>query len=132
MVEEPTPPPDADALPPPVHTGAAGEPQQGPPPMELDATGAMPAYANYCRINSGPEEMILDFCLHPSPFAADVAKLKVQDRIVLSYYTAKRLHRALEMSLERYEATFGVLEPDVRRRAIRLPDAPGTGGTQNP
>ena len=128
MPDEPTPTPGTSELPPQAHTGGAGEPQMGPPPIELDAANVLPSYANYCRINSGPEEMILDFCLHPSPFGADVTKLRVQDRIVLSYYTAKRLQRALEMSLERYEATFGVLEPDVRRRTIRAPGSSEPGG----
>jgi hypothetical protein len=35
---------------------------------------------------------------------------------VTNYYTAKRLLHALQMTLQRHEATFGVLEIDVQKR----------------
>jgi hypothetical protein len=37
-------------------------------------------------------------------------------RIVTNYYTAKRLLYALQMSIQRHEATFGMLEIDVQKR----------------
>ena len=42
--------------------------------------------------------------------------LVITQRIVVNYYTAKRLLAALQMSVQRHEAAFGVLETDVQKR----------------
>jgi hypothetical protein len=43
----------------------------------------------------------------------------VTRRIVLSFYTAKRLLNAITMSVQRHEANFGRLETDVRSRLLK-------------
>ena len=39
--------------------------------------------------------------------------IKISQRLVLNYFTAKRLWGAMGFSLQRHEQTFGVLEIDV-------------------
>ena len=73
-------------------------------------------YSNYCRVTGTPEELILDCCLSTNPQPGQVVELKVQNRIVLSFYTAKRLLAALHMAVQRHESAFGVLETDVSKR----------------
>ena len=48
--------------------------------------------------------------------------IPVTQRIITNYYTAKRMLHALAMTLERHEATFGVVEVNVERRV-----RPGAG-----
>ena len=45
----------------------------------------------------------------------------VTQRLIMNFYTAKRLCSALAMTLQRHEATFGNVELDVRRRAQPAP-----------
>ena len=61
--------------------------------------------------------MILDFGLNPQPFATGRQDVKANQRIVMNFYTAKRLLTALGMTIQRHEQTFGSIELDVRRRA---------------
>ncbi len=73
-------------------------------------------YANFCRVMSTPEELVLDLGLNPQPYATGPQTVNVSQRIILNHYTAKRLLSALSMALQRHEQAFGVLETDVRKR----------------
>ena len=73
-------------------------------------------YANFCRVSSTPEELVLDLGLNPNPFATGPTTINVSQRIILNHFTAKRLLQALSMALQRHEQAFGVLETDVRKR----------------
>ena len=84
----------------------------------LDSEHLSPIYANFARVTSSPEELILDFGLNPQPFGANAAPIKVSERLVLNYYTAKRLWAALGIALQRHEQAFGVLETDVNKRVL--------------
>lgn len=77
---------------------------------------AVAGYANFCRVSSTPEELILDLGLNPTPYATGKVDVHVNQRIILNHYTAKRLWSALSMALQRHEQAFGVLETDVRKR----------------
>jgi hypothetical protein len=102
--------------------------------MVLDDKDALAAYSNFARVTATPEEVILDFALNPNPFKAGRQEIKVTQRLILNFYTAKRLASALVMTLQRHEGTFGSIELDVRRRAhtqpgpsgIQMPRPPGT------
>lgn len=83
---------------------------------EVDDSQAVAGYANFCRVSSTPEELILDLGLNPNPYAQGKTTIKVNQRIIMNHYTAKRLLSALSMSLQRHEQAFGVLETDVRKR----------------
>lgn len=104
------------SVPPP---GPVSEPSAGPPAqptVSVDDSTAMACYANFCRVSSTPEELILDLGLNPNSMQAGDVCIKVSQRIVLNHYTAKRLLGALSTALQRHEQIFGVLEIDVRRR----------------
>jgi len=97
--------------------GAQGQPQQQVNEVVVDDSGTLPSYSNFCRVTATPEEVILDFGLNPQPFATGRQDVKANQRIVMNFYTAKRLLTALGMTIQRHEGTFGAIELDVRRRA---------------
>ena len=84
--------------------------------IEIDDSHIVAGYANFCRVSSTPEELILDLGLNPQPLSPEQHTVKVSQRIILNHFTAKRLMAALGAAIQRYEQTFGVLETDVRRR----------------
>ena len=90
----------------------------------VDDSGTLPSYSNFCRVTATPEEVILDFGLNPQPFAQGRQDVKANERIVMNFYTAKRLLSALSMTIQRHEGTFGSIELDVRRRAGANPRRP--------
>ena len=96
-----------------------GPPDQAPQQRQqvvVDASKAHAAYANFCRVTGTPEELIVDFGLNSQPMGVPTEPIEVTQRIVVNYYTAKRMLAALQMSLQRHEAAFGVLETDVQKR----------------
>lgn len=84
--------------------------------LTVDDSAASAGYANFCRVSSTPEELILDLGLNPNPYAQGNVTVHVSQRIIMNHYTGKRLLSALSMALQRHEQAFGVLETDVRRR----------------
>ncbi len=105
--------------------GQTEEPPQSPPEsrqqepqqtLTVDDSGVTTHYANFCRISSTPEELILDLGLNPSPMSPGKANVAITERIILNHYTAKRLLSALAATLHQHERVFGTLETDVRRR----------------
>ncbi|OHB81937.1 MAG: hypothetical protein A2W31_01510 [Planctomycetes bacterium RBG_16_64_10] len=100
-------------------TAAAPETPPQPPPrpqLQVDDAKAVTCYANFCRVTGTPEELIVDFGLNTQPIGVPTEKIVITERIVLNYYTAKRLLAALQMSVQRHEAAFGVLETDIQKR----------------
>ena len=85
--------------------------------VSLIDTDAHAAYSNFARVTATPEEVIVDFALNPNPFQTGKQEVKVTQRLIMNFYTAKRLCSALAMTLQRHEQTFGAIELDVRRRA---------------
>jgi hypothetical protein len=71
-------------------------------------------YANFCRASGTPEELILDFAFQSNPQAKEAAP--VGQRVVMSYFTAKRLMLMLTTVIQKYEATYGPLALDPRER----------------
>jgi hypothetical protein len=102
-------------------TAAAAQPapQRAAPQgqtLTVDDAGVQACYANFCRVSSTPEELILDLGLNPNPYAQGAITVPVSQRIIMNHFTAKRLLSALSIALQRHEQAFGVLETDVRRR----------------
>ncbi len=83
----------------------------------LDDSHANTAYANFARVSTTSEEVIIDFALNPNPFRQGRQEIKVAQRLVLNFYTAKRLAGVLAVALRGIEQTFGPIELDVRRRS---------------
>jgi hypothetical protein len=84
--------------------------------VEVDDSKAYAAYTNFCRVTGTPEEVILDFGLNAQPFGTMPKTVPISQRIVMSYYSAKRMLAALSMTVQRHEQAFGVLETDVQKR----------------
>ena len=96
-------------------------PQRPVQQMEVvvDDSAAHAAYANFARVTATPEEVIVDFALNPQPFATGRQEVKVSQRLIMNFFTAKRLLGALHMALQQHENVYGVLEVDVGKRAQR-------------
>lgn len=108
---------DTPADNPPASTPAASDGQRQP--VQIEDSRAVAGYANFCRVMGTPEEVILDLGLNPNPFGPATEPIHVTQRIIVNYYTAKRMLAALQYTLQRHEAAFGVLETDVQKRVIR-------------
>ncbi len=104
---------DVSAMPAPTQPSAPPQPQ---PQLVVDASNAQAAYSNFCRVTGTPEELIIDFGLNTQPMGVPTEPIGITQRIVVNFYTAKRLLAALQMSLQRHETAFGVLETDVQKR----------------
>ena len=91
-------------------------PVQPKPQIQIDDSKVAANYANFCRVTGTPEELIIDFGLNPQPFGVPTEPIPVTQRIVTNFYTATRMLHALQMTIQRHEATFGVLETDVQKR----------------
>jgi len=108
----------------PTAPGAAPAEAQGGPPqqprqrvqVQIDDSKTVANYANFCRVTGTPEELIIDFGLNPQPIGIPNQPIPVSQRIITNFYTAKRMLHALSLTVQRHEATFGVLEIDVQRR----------------
>lgn len=86
------------------------------PQVQVDDSKVIACYANFCRATGTPEELILDFGLNPQPFGVPTTPIPITQRIIVNFFTAKRMLYALQMTLQRHEAAFGVLETDVQKR----------------
>ncbi len=91
-------------------------PAQAAPQVQVDDSGIAATYANFCRVTGSPEELIIDFGLNPQPIGVPKEPICVGQRVVVNFFTAKRLLAALQMSVQRHEAVFGVLETDIQKR----------------
>jgi hypothetical protein len=100
----------------PIANVDGAQPVQQRPQIQIDDSKVTANYANFCRVTGTPEELIIDFGLNPQPFGIPTEPIPVTQRIVTNFYTAKRMLQALGLTIQRHEATFGVLETDVQRR----------------
>lgn len=90
--------------------------QQQPVQVQVKDDHVVACYANFCRVTGSPEELIVDFGLNPQPVGMPKDPILVNQRVVMNFFTAKRLLAALQMSVQRHEAVFGVLETDIQKR----------------
>ena len=104
----------------------AAQPQQVQ--FSVDTIGMTSSYTNWYRVTGTPEELILDFGLNPQMGQMPTEPIKLTDRLVMNFYTAKRLLNALHFAVNRHESFFGALEVDVQRRLRNQPSAPRPGG----
>ena len=100
---------------------------QQPVQVQVNDENAMATYANFCRVTGSPEELIIDFGLNPQPIGVPKDPIQVKQRIIVNFFTAKRLLAALQMSVARHESVFGVLETDINKRV-----RPGLQQQQSP
>ncbi|MHB1156806.1 MAG: DUF3467 domain-containing protein [Phycisphaerales bacterium] len=96
--------------------------------LNVDERQMHTSYANGFRTHSTVEEVIMDFGLNMAaqsrPAQQDDAagaavneiNFQVNDRIILNYYTAKRLALSLGQVIRRHEEQFGELKLNVPDR----------------
>jgi Protein of unknown function (DUF3467) len=107
---------------------APPQPQQQPQAMQqfsVDSTALSTAYANFCRVTGTPEELVLDFGLNTSMTPVQNEPVKLTHRLVVNYFTAKRLLGALHMAVQQHENVYGVLETDIQKRVRSAGQAGG-------
>ena len=93
--------------------------------LRVDQSNMGTTYANAFKTNATSEEIIVDFGLNmvvPNPQAkdSDVAGdilFQINNRLILNYYTAKRLALSLGQIVRGYEEKFGELKLNVADRA---------------
>jgi hypothetical protein len=95
--------------------------EQAAPQVKLDDSNVAANYANFCRISGTPEELVLDFALNPQSTGRLPEVLTINQRVILNFYTAKRLLGALHQAVHRHEQAFGSLEIDFRKRVTAPP-----------
>jgi hypothetical protein len=83
--------------------------------IDLDEVTAQGAYSNFVLINHNDAEFVLDFAF----LQVGAPRARVRSRIISSPRHTKRLLRALEFNVRRYEERFGKIEE---------PEAPLPGG----
>jgi hypothetical protein len=102
---------------------APPQPQEPPQPQQfqprefsVDSSNLSTAYANFARLTGTPEELVLDFGLNTQVTPNPHEPIKLIHRLVLDYYTAKRLLGVLHSAVQQHERVYGVLEIDVQKR----------------
>ncbi|MHC4982575.1 MAG: DUF3467 domain-containing protein [Planctomycetota bacterium] len=89
--------------------------------LRVDERNMRTSYANGFRTNSMTDEVLIDFGLNlvmpvPEQQGQGEVVFHVSDRIILNYYSAKRLAIALSQIIRRHEEQFGELELDIAKR----------------
>jgi len=87
--------------------------------LRIDETDMAATYANAFRTNGTAEEVMLDFGLNlvqPTNDQQPEILFQVKNRVILNYYSAKRLALTLGQLIRRHEEQFGELEMDVTKR----------------
>jgi hypothetical protein len=96
-----------------------GAKQPSPPTQfKADSGDAPLTYANFCRAQMTPEELILDFGLTTQLTPDPAAPVRMSQRVVMSFVTAKRLSVALQAKIQQVEAAYGPLELDFQKRLL--------------
>jgi peptidyl-tRNA hydrolase len=88
--------------------------------LRVDERNMKTGYANAFRTNGTAEEVMLDFGLNLMNPSQEEGQqeivFQVNDRIVMNYYSAKRLAITLSQLIRRHEDEFGELQLDVEQR----------------
>ena len=100
---------------------AAQAGQAQAPQFTVDAAGLVSTYTNWYRVTGTPEELVIDFGLNPQMGQVPTEPIKLTTRLVMNFYTAKRLLNALQFAVQRHESFFGVVEVDVQKRVRGFP-----------
>ncbi|MGL4460778.1 MAG: DUF3467 domain-containing protein [Planctomycetia bacterium] len=91
---------------------------QGP---AIDDGKLQPMYTNFCRVTGTPEEIVIDFGLNTEMASTSTQPIRMSQRMVCNFYTAKRLLYALQMAVQRHEKAFGNVETNIQKRVVARP-----------
>jgi len=89
--------------------------------LRIDERTMATTYANAFRTNGTAEEVMLDFGVNlaaPAQKQGDQPEIvfQITNRVIMNYYSAKRLALTLGQLIRRHEEQFGELELDVQKR----------------
>lgn len=102
--------------------GTTETPPQAPVgQFAVDSSHLSTAYANFCRVTGTPEELVLDFGLNTQMTPQPSEPVKLTHRLVVNFFTAKRLLHALHLAVQQHENVYGVLEVDIQKRIRAVP-----------
>jgi len=93
--------------------------------IEVNDAKCVASYSNFCRVTGTPEELIVVSGLNKQVTNETAEPIDISKRIIVNFFTAKRLLAALHMAVQRHEAAFGVLETDVQKRVVGTPQRRG-------
>src|SRR6476660_1077466 len=85
---------------------------QAAPQFPTDYSSLSTVYTNFCRVSVTPEELVLDFGLNPQVSPTPSEPVKLTHRVVMNFFTAKRLLLALNNVVVQHENAYGALELD--------------------
>lgn len=81
------------------------------PTVRFDDAGITNAYANVCNVSSSREEVVLVFGMNNAwERDASEVRVKLNSRVILSPFAAKRLSLLLNNVIKQYEARFGTMD----------------------
>ena len=81
-------------------THQAAQPAHPPSQFTVDATGLLSTYTNWYRVTGTPEELVIDFGFNPQMGQVPTEPIKLTTRLVMNFYTAKRLLNALQFAVQ--------------------------------
>lgn len=89
--------------------------------VRVDERDMQSSYTNAFRTNATPEEVMIDFGVNlPAPQTPSDAPrqtvFRLTNRIIMNYYSAKRLAITLSNLIRQHEEQFGELELDTAKR----------------
>ena len=100
--------------------------------IPTDYSSLSTVYTNFCRVNVTPEELVLDFGLNPQVSPTQTEPVKLTHRVVMNFFTAKRLLLALNNVVVQHENAYGALELDFQKRVRTMPRPPAPGAGSGP
>ncbi len=77
--------------------------------VQADPATSLGVYANLMMVSHRKEEFILDFLFVPPQQQATNQTAALRSRVITTPEHAKRIVRALQENIQRYEASFGVI-----------------------
>lgn len=90
--------------------------------IELDELGAKSSYSNFCYTAGTREGVLLGFGFHDWQ---PQNPIRVDAKVEMSYFNAKRLLATLNQIIQRHENTFGEIEIDINKRLKVKPTGEG-------
>ena len=89
--------------------------------FSVDSSHLSTSYANFCRVTGTPEELVLDFGLTTQMTPQPSEPVRITHRLVVNFFTAKRLLQAFQLAVHQHENVYGVLEVDIQKRIRAMP-----------
>jgi uncharacterized protein DUF3467 len=100
---------------------APATPQEQANQIPTDYSSLTSVYTNFCRVHVTPEELVLDFGLNPDVGPSQKEAVKLTHRVVMNFFTAKRLLLALNSIVVQHENAYGAMELDYQKRVRTAP-----------